>query len=471
SSTAAAGKLISTITDPQGKLVGEISSEFRLGAGEQTTIEQSAEVAEARLWSLDTPNLYRIVSTVWQDGNSVDQYETTTGIRSIRFDPEQGFYLNEQPVKIQGVCCHQDHAGVGSAFPDRLHAFRLERLKEMGCNAYRCSHNPPAPELLEAADRMGMLVMNEKRRMSSASEEMAELERIVRRDRNHPSIILWSIGNEEVFIQWSPQAARIAQTLQDLVHRLDPTRPVTLAICLWNPAASGEEDLSRTPTPAAILDVMGFNYAVRFWEAYHALHPEQPMVISEASTNFRTRGCYQTNDESCHLAWDDPRAEHRAEEQWAKVARYPYLSGIFLWTGFDYHGEPAPYNWPAISSQFGLMDLCGFPKDNYYYFKAAWKPEPLVHIFPHWNWPERVGQPVKVGCYTNCEEVELFLNGHSLGRKRVVPNYHLEWEDVIYAPGRLEARGYTGGEMITGALVETSGPASAIRLLPDRDNI
>jgi beta-galactosidase len=439
--------------------------------GEQITVEQFVTLPEARLWSLDEPNLYRVVSTIWQNGSGTEQYETTTGIRSTRFDPDLGFFLNEQPVKLQGVCCHQDHAGVGSAFPDRLHAFRLERLKQMGCNAYRCSHNPPAPELLNAADRLGILVMDEKRRMSSAAEEMAELERIIRRDRNHPSVILWSIGNEEVFIQWTPQAERIALTLQDFIHHLDPSRPVTLAICFWNPAASGEEELTRTPTPAALLDVMGFNYAPRHWEGYHETHPGQAIVISEASTNFRTRGCYQTRDETCHLAWDDPRAEHQAEEQWAKVARYPYLSGTFLWTGFDYHGEPAPFNWPAISSQFGLMDLCGFPKDNYYYFQAAWKPEPLVHIFPHWNWPEKIGEPVKVGCYTNCEEIELFLNGRSLGCKPVIPNYHLEWANVLYEPGRLEAAGYRGGQVVASARVETTGPACGIRLLPDRTRI
>jgi beta-galactosidase len=471
SPAAAVGKLTSTILDPEGKVVGEVTEDFSMAAWGKTLMTQTAPLAEARLWSLAEPNLYKVVSTIWIDGNSVDQYETTTGIRSIRFDANEGFFLNQQPVKIQGVCCHQDHAGVGSAFPDRLHSFRLEHLKQMGCNAYRCSHHPPAPELLDACDRLGMLVMDEKRRLSSAADDQAELERILRRDRNHPSVILWSLGNEEVFMQWSPQAERIAQTLQDLVHRLDSTRPVTLAICLWNPAANTEEDLSHTPTPAAILDVMGFNYAVGTWEKYHQLHPNQPIVVSEASTNFRTRSCFQTNEDTCHLAWDDPRAEHRAEEQWAKVARYPYLSGIFLWTGFDYHGEPAPFNWPAASSQFGLMDLCGFPKDNYYYYQAAWRPEPLVHIFPHWDLPDQVGQPVKVGCYTNCAEVELFLNGRSLGRKQAMRNDHLEWADVIYEPGRLEAKGYLDGKVAASACVETTGPAQSIRLLPDRSSI
>jgi beta-galactosidase len=471
STAPAAGKLVSTIVDPDGKTVAEVSTDFSLPAWGKAVLAQNAQLTEAKLWSLEAPNLYQVTSTVWVNGENVDQYTTTTGIRSIRFDPHEGFFLNQQPVKIQGVCCHQDHAGVGSAFPDRLHAFRLERLKQMGCNAYRCSHHPPAPELLEAADRMGILVMIEKRRMSSTADDLVELEQIVRRDRNHPSLILWSIGNEEVFIQWLPQAERIAQTLRDLIHRLDPTRPVTLAICLWNPAISGEEDLSRTPTPAAVLDVMGFNYAVQAWERYHELNPDQPILVSEASTNFRTRGCYQTHDESCHLAWDDPRAGHRAEEQWAKVAMYPYLAGTFLWTGFDYHGEPSPYSWPAISSQFGLMDLCGFPKDNYYYYQAAWKPEPLVHIFPHWNWPDKVGKPLKVGCYTNCAEVELFLNGRSLGRKRAEPNQHLEWPDVIYEPGLLEATGYNGAQISASARVETTGTASAIHLQPDRKNI
>jgi beta-galactosidase len=467
----AACLLAATLLDPQGRVAGEAISEVVVPESGLIEVQQMIKLDAPQLWSVEHPALYQVVSTIILDNEPVDALTTSIGIRSVRFDAVRGFLLNEQPVKLKGVCCHQDHAGVGSALPDRLHEYRIEKLKEMGCNAYRCSHNPPAPEILDACDRLGMLVMDEKRRMSSAEEDLADLESIIRRDRNHPSIVLWSIGNEEVFIHWTPQSGRIARTLVDWVHRLDPTRPVTLAISYWNPATGREEPIEHSPYPASELDVMGFNYAVDHWEEYHAWRPNQPMVISEASSNLRTRGCYQSDVARSLLSWDDPHSQNRAEEQWAKVAKYPYLSGTFIWTGFDYRGEPHPHGWPAVSSHFGLMDTCGFPKDSYYYFKAGWTEQPLVHLFPHWNWPEKAGQPVTVGCYSNCEEVELFLNGQSLGRQAMQPNSHLEWKDVVYAPGALEARGYRGGAEAASARVETTGPAFALRLKPDRDHI
>jgi len=461
----------SAALDPSGKAVAEVRSTVRLEAASEVEMLQKMEVAIPQLWSLETPNLYKLETTVLDGKKPEDEVVTPFGIRSVRFDKDRGVLLNGQPVKIKGVCCHQDHAGVGVALPDRLQEYRLERLKDFGCNAYRTSHHPPTPELLDACDRLGMLVLDETRYLSSTEQDLNELADLIRRDRNHPSVVLWSLGNEPVAIAWKPQSARITRTTKALAHKLDPTRPVTLALCFWNPDGNKEEPLDRTPFPAAELDVMGFNYAVDLWEGYHERHPGQPMIITEASSNMRTRGCYRTEDGQNWVSWQDSRTQHRAEEQWDKVARYPYLSGIFLWTGFDYRGEPSPYLWPAINSQFGVLDTCGFPKDTAYYYKAWWTDEPVLHLFPHWNWPERVGQPLTVGCYSNCEEVELFLNGKSLGRQAMQTSSHLEWKDVIYQPGVLEAKGYRDGKVAATAKVETTGASHAIRLTPDRSRI
>jgi len=464
-----AGRLVSRLLDPKGKAVGEAASEFSIEAGVDSEVAQTIAVDGPALWSVEEPHLYTVVSTVEVDGTTGDEVRTTTGIRSIRFDKDQGLLLNEKPVKMKGVCCHQDHAGVGSALPDRVQEFRIERLKEMGANALRCSHNPATPELLDAADRLGFLVMAENRLLSSAPNSLQDLESMIRHDRNHPSIVIWSIGNEEFFNQWLPSSVRVTHTLQDAAHRLDPSRKVTLAVCFWNPAINKPEPMDRLPLPCSELDVMGFNYMGEYWDGYHAKYPNQPTTVSEASTPSQTRGCYETDDKRTLLGWKDSRSNwSAAEDHWQRVANNPYLSGIFLWTGFDYRGEPSPHGWPAINSHFGVLDTCGFPKDSYFYYRAAWRPEPLVHIFPHWNWPDKQGKPILVACYSNGDEVELFLNGRSLGRKAMPPLAHLEWPDVVYEPGVLEAKAYRGGKVVATARVETTGAPHAVRLAPHR---
>jgi beta-galactosidase len=467
-----AGRLVTRLLDPRGQPAGEVTSDVSLEAGIDAEVSQTIVVDAPALWSVEEPNLYTVVSGVEVEGRVVDEYRTTTGLRRLRFDKNGGFFLNEKPVKLKGVCCHQDHAGVGAALPDHLQEFRLRRLKEMGCNAYRCSHNPATPELLDAADRLGILVMAENRLLSSADHSRQDLEAMIRRDRNHPCIVLWSLGNEEFFTQWLASSVRVTRTLRDAVHRWDPTRPVTLAVCFWNPATNKSEPLERHPVPAPELDVMGFNYFGEVWDAYHAKYADQPATVSEASTPNQTRGCYETDDARGQLGWLDPRSNWTtAEDHWQRVATQPYLSGIFLWTGFDYRGEPSPHGWPAISSHFGIMDTCGFPKDSYYYYRAMWRDEPLVHVLPHWNWPDKVGQPIRVACYTNCQEVELFVNGVSQGRKAVAFATHAEWPDVIYAPGVVEAKGYREGKVVATARVETTGPAHGVRLTADRTRI
>jgi beta-galactosidase len=408
------------------------------------------------LWSPDKPNLYHLTTFVHSGGVEVDRYQTTFGIRTIRFDPNDGFFLNGQRLEVKGTCNHQDHAGVGSALPDRIQYYRIERLKEMGSNAYRTSHNPPTPELLDACDRLGMLVMDETRMMSSNGEGLSELERLIRRDRNHPSVILWSLGNEEPE-QGTERGARIVTSMKRLVRELDPTRPVTAAM-----------NFSDWSGAAPLMDVRGFNYNEKGIDAYHKQLPKQPMIGSETGSTVSTRGVYANDKEKGYVSAYDLNAPHwaaTAETWWSIYAERPFLAGGFVWTGFDYRGEPTPYGWPCINSHFGIIDTCGFAKDNFYYYQAWWGSKPVLHLFPHWNWKE--GEEIAVWCHTNLERVELFLNGRSLGARNVVKNQHLEWK-VKYEPGVIEARGYQGGQQVLTAKRETTGAPARIVLRPDR---
>lgn len=454
----------SKIVGPDGKEVATLSTnEMAIGAWSTPTIHHGIKFARPKLWSLEEPNLYTLRTRVLEDGKVRDQYDTLFGIRSIRFDARKGFFLNGKHVVIKGTCNHQDHAGVGSALPDRLQYFRIERLKEMGANAYRTSHNPPTPELLEACDRLGMLVMDENRLLDSSPEILGQLSRLIRRDRNHPSVILWSIGNEEPE-QNSERGRRIAETMMRAVRELDPTRPITYA------ANNG----TTSEGVNSVVDVRGVNYiAIGEPDAYHQAHPDQPMVGSEEASTLSTRGEYANDATKGFMrAYDTekPGWGSTAERWWTYFAERPYLAGAFVWTGFDYRGEPTPYGWPCISSHFGIMDTCGFPKDNFYYYQSVWTEEPVLHLLPHWNWEGKEGQPIDVWCYSNLDQVEIFLNGKSLGRKEMPKNGHLEWS-VAYAPGQLEARGYRAGDLVKTERVETTGDPARIILSPDRSQI
>jgi len=426
-------------------------------------VSQTMRIENPSLWSLENPHLYRLVTTLAGVDATADSYETSFGIRTIHFDPDKGLFLNGAHVEVKGTCNHQDHAGVGSALPDRLQYFRIARLKEMGCNAYRTSHNPPTPALLDACDRLGMLVMDETRMFSSSREGLSQIERMVRRDRNHPSVFLWSLGNEEP-LQGTPTGAHIAASMKRLVRSLDASRPVTLAMNgRWGTGAS------------AVLDVQGFNY---FHEGsvdkFHADFPAQRCIGSEEASALCTRGIYAKDSERGYVsAYDLNTPGHyasTAEEWWKFYSARPFLAGAFLWTGFDYRGEPAPYDWPCISSHFGVIDTCGFPKDTFFYYQAWWSGKTVLHLFPHWNWPGKEGQPVSVWVHGNCEEVELLLNGKSLGRNPMPRNSHLEWK-VNYAPGTLLARGFTDGKLIAESKQETTGAPATINLTPDRQTI
>ena len=463
SALAATGTLTSTILDANSNAVTATTSAINLAAGQGLTVTQILAVANARLWSLQSPYLYKMVSTVSNATALVDVYETPFGVRTVSFDPDQGVILNGQRVEIKGMCNHQDHAGVGSALPDRLQYFRIEKLKEMGVNAYRTSHNPPTPELLDACDRLGMLVLDETRRLGYDPESLGQLERMIRRDRNHPSVFAWSLGNEEN-TQGSSTGAQIMQSMQNLAHQLDATRQCTVAMNGgWGSGFS------------TVIDVQGFNYNNGGLDGFHSAYPTKSSIGTEVASTVTTRGIY-TNDtvNGYVMAYDIQNAGvgwgATAESWWSTYSARPWVAGGFVWTGFDYRGEPTPYNWPCINSHFGIMDMCGFPKDLFYYYQANWTFKNILHLFPHWNWAGKEGQPINVWTFGNCEMVELFLNGVSQGRRSLDVLSHAEW-NVPYAAGTLQAVGYRHGQAVVTNIVETTGTPAGIRLIPDRNII
>ena len=424
------------------------------------SISETYTVSAPRLWSLEAPNLYGLMTLVQDDkDNLLDSVTTTFGFRDIKFDAQTGFFLNGKSVKLKGTCNHQDHAGVGAAIPDALQGWRLQQLKDMGCNAYRASHNPPTPELLDLCDEMGILVIDETRLMTSSPEGLAQLETLIRRDRNHPSVILWSIGNEEPQ-QGTERGAHIARTMKRLCNDLDPTRLITAAM-----------DNGYGEGITEVIDVMGFNYRDHLIDDFHAKYPNMPIIGSETASTVSTRGEY-IKDDAAHIvpAYDTtaPWWATTAEGWWPHFDAKPYIAGGFIWTGFDYRGEPTPYSeWPSISSQFGALDTCGFPKDNYYYYRAWWRPEPLLHLVPHWNWEGKEGKDISVWAHSNADEVELFVNGKSAGRKTVTKDLHVEWT-VPYQPGKIEAFAYKAGKVILKDKRETAGAAAKVVLTTDR---
>jgi len=467
---AATFRLEQTILGPDGtSLATKTLSGLKVAAGGRGEFALTLPVASPRLWSLETPVLHRLVTVVRSEqGTVIDRYETPFGIRTIRWDAKEGFFLNGKHVVLKGTNNHQDHAGVGVAVPDALWDFRIRKLKELGSNAYRCSHHPPAPELLEACDRLGMLVIDENRLIGTTAYHDDHLQRMILRDRNHPSIILWSIGNEEWGVEGADAGTRITAAMQASVKRLDPTRPVTIAI---SGGWGGGNSLA--------IEAAGMNYMDNLGKAHfttdqwHAKRPDQIMLGTEECAFTQTRGIYADDPESCHLRaydWDPSDWGSSVEQAWSHYAPRRFLAGMFVWTGFDYRGEPTPFGWPAISSQFGILDTCGFPKDAAYYFRAWWRDEPLLHLFPHWNWPGKEGQEIDVWAHSNCEEVELFLNGRSLGRKAMTKYSHLAWS-VPYTPGTLLAHGYRDGKRILTTQVETTGAPAKLVLTPDRTAI
>ncbi|MCW3061812.1 MAG: Beta-galactosidase/beta-glucuronidase [Capsulimonas sp.] len=457
---AAKATLVSTLLDEAGRVVAKSSDPISA-----SSVTQRLTVSHPRLWSPDTPTLYKVHSDVVLGGKVVDAVDTSFGVRTIRFDANHGFFLNGLPLKIKGTCNHQDFAGVGNAVPDRLEYWRVKKLKAMGGNAWRMSHNSPNPELLDACDKLGMLVMDENRHLGdvettkagsgTTANDFTNLDSMILRDRNHPSVVLWSLCNEE-WIQGTDDGAKLFSRLKRETLRLDTTRPI---MCGMNGGfGAGISHVS---------DIQGFNYNSEEYDKFHAAHPEQPCIASESASTNTTRGVYSVEREKGYASAYDSNVGisiATAEDAWRPVAEREYMAGAFVWTGFDYKGEPQPFGWPAINSNFGIMDLCGFPKDNYYYYQSVWGNRPMAHLLPHWTWPGKEGQPIDVWAFSTGSRVELFLNGKSLGVKDKPFVGHVSWS-VPYAPGTLMVKAYDkAGKLIATDTEVTSGAPSALRL-------
>jgi len=452
----ASGSLTSTIFDANSNAVATVTSALSVPAGQDLVVTQTMTMT-ANLWSLQTPYLYKMVSTVSNQDAVADIYTKPFGVRTVSIDSTNGVFINGQHVEIQGMCNHQDHAGVGSALPDRLQYYRVERLKEMGVNGCRTSHNEPTEEFLDACDQLGMLVLDENRRMGTNAEPLGELSRQIRRDRNHPSVFMWSLANEEFGLQGTTVGAAIMTVMQNLVHSLDSTRLCTAAI---NGAYGSAGFIT-------MLDVKGFNYNYGTLDTYHAANPGSNIIGTETSSGSATRGIYANDSVNCYLS---AYVDENAGMWWPYYDARPWASGGFCWTGFDYRGEPSPYAWPAINSQFGIMDTCGFPKDYYYYYQANWTFKPVLHLFPHWNWGT-TGQPINLWANGNCQTVELIVNGVSQGRQALNVQGQVEWNNVPYAAGIIQAIGYNQGVAVIKDTIVTAGAPAVLALWPDRSAI
>jgi beta-galactosidase len=439
SSSARSVRVVSTVLDPSGRTIASATSDPNsIANSSEQTYEQKLTVRNPQLWSLEERNLYKLVTELRADGTTVDRCETSFGIRTITIDPQQGIFLNGKHVKIKGTCNHQDHAGIGAAVPDAVQYYRIRKLQEMGCNSLRTSHNPPTAELLDACDRLGMLVFDETRMMSSNPEGLNQFADLVRRDRNRPSVFMWSMGNEERVAN-GERGVLILSAMKALAEKLDGTRPVSIAPT----GAIGAGGL-------AVCDVIGYNYMDPGALAYHQAHPDRPVIGTETVSAVGTRGIYITDAGKGYVSSYDPyttTGRASAEGWWRFCDAQPWLAGGFVWTGFDYRGEPSPYQWPNISSQYGIIDTCGFPKDTFYYYRSWWTDQPVLHLFPHWNWPDYEGKEIAVWVHTNLDRVELFLNGRSLGAQEVKKNQHLAW-NVTFAAGAIEARGYKADKLV-----------------------
>ncbi|HWD88085.1 MAG TPA: beta-galactosidase GalB [Mucilaginibacter sp.] len=463
------------------------------------TLKQQVTIDEPILWSTKKPYLYKVVTRVYFPGKEgsrtlEDEYTTPIGIRYFEFDADKGFSLNGKHLKILGVCDHHDLGSLGAALNDRALQRQLEMLKAMGCNGIRTSHNPPAPELLDLADRMGFLVMDEAFDCWQKGKvkydyhlyfdewHKRDLEDQVLRDRNHPSVIIWSIGNE-IPQQDDPKSLTLAPELASIVHSLDRTRPIT--------TANDRPDTSNKIIKSGALDLIGYNYHEFNYAAFHDRYPGKKFIATETTSGLETRGHYDMPSDSIRIwpnRWDKPFTDGNPdntcsaydnvrpqwgsthEATWKVMKKYDFLSGMFIWTGWDYIGEPTPYKWPSRSSYFGIIDLAGFPKDIYYMYQSEWTDKTVLHILPHWNW--KPGQTIDVWAfYNHADEVELFLNGKSMGtRKKEGDDLHVMWR-IKYEPGTLKAVSRKDGKVVKTEEIHTAGPPAKIELVADRKTI
>lgn len=481
--------MVNEIVDSEGKTVA-VSRRKVTVPGDVST---SLKVRDPRLWSPASPALYSVVTRLCKGDETIDSVTTVTGIRTLKFDSEKGFSLNGEPMRIKGVCLHHDLGPLGAAVNRTATRRQLEIMKEMGCNAIRTAHNPPSVEMLELCDSLGFMVQLEafdEWRMpkcingySSHFDKWAErdLTDIICRDRNHPSVIMWSIGNE-IREQGSPEGGETARFLAEIVHRVDPTRPVT--------AAFNHHDGAIANGLADAVDLVGFNYKPNDYASRHEAHPEYVLYGSETSSAVSSRGCYHFPVYDNWTPWHNDYQTSSYDMEYVPWGSAPdtefqrqeendFLLGEFVWTGFDYLGEPAPYGEgaPSRSSYFGIVDLAGLKKDRFYLYKSHWGNEPVLHVMPHWNWPDRLGQQVPVQCYTTWPEVELLVNGVSHGKRRKNPDdkflrYRMRWDDVTYQPGEIKVIAYDeNGKIADEKVVRTAGEPARIELIPERDAV
>lgn len=518
-------KVVNTLYDANGKKVAVSGKSQREDlAGKTTQFKSSIKLKDARLWSVDNPYLYKVETAVYNGKELVDSYTTVTGVRTFNFDPDKGFSLNGQPMKLNGVCMHHDLGCLGTAVNDDAIYRQLVSLKNMGCNAIRTSHNPPAPELLSMCDSMGLIVMDEafdmwhkkktKYDYSMYFDEWFErdLTDFIKRDRNHPSILVWSTGNE-VLEQWSSSGGEdlsieeanlilnfgqdastlsntdekstntmLAERLAEIVRKLDPTRPVT--------AGCNEPNPNNHLFKGTGVDIIGYNYHNQNVADVPKNFPGRPFLFTESNSSLHTRGFYvmpsdsivkapkewwlpYTDPSFMCSAYDNSRASwgNHHEETWDLIKHNDFVCGQFIWTGWDYIGEPTPYGFPARSSYFGIVDLAGFPKDMYYFYQSEWTDKDVLHLFPHWNWMD--GQMVDLWCYYNhADEVELFINGKSQGvrRKENDHQYHVVWR-VAFEPGEVKVVARKDGKSVREQAIKTAGPPHHIRLTSDRSEL
>lgn len=487
--------LISTkLYDAAGKQVaaaGEATSAAQ-NKNESLMVANTLTVKNPVLWSVENPYLYKAVTQLIEGKKVVDEYTTTVGIRYFNFDADKGFSLNGKPMKILGVCNHHDLGSLGAAINNRALERQLQMLKAMGCNGIRTSHNPPAPELLDLCDKMGFIVMDEAfdcwewkkatydYHLYFKEWHKRDLEDQIKRDRNHPSIMIWSIGNE-IPQQADTSALRIAPELAAIVHSLDKTRPLT--------TANDRPDSTNKIIKSGAIDLVGYNYHQFDYAKFHDRYPGKKFIATETTSGLETRGYYEMPSDSIRVwptsydkpflregnnvsAYDNTRPPWGSthEMTWKVMKKYDFLSGMFIWTGFDYLGEPTPYSWPSRSSYFGIIDLAGFPKDVYYMYQSEWTNKNVLHIFPHWNW--QPGKMIDIWAYyNNADEVELYLNGKSLGiQKKTGDDLHVMWR-VKYEPGTLKAISRKNGKTVLTREIHTAGAPAKIELTADRSQI
>jgi len=484
-------KLVTEFYNPQGVKVGTVST-LKKGM-DNLPLGQSLKIKDPQLWSIEAPVRYRAVSRLYSGNEMLDEYSTVFGIRSLQFDKDKGFFLNGKHVKLQGVCMHHDLGPIGSAVNYRATERQMEILKEMGCNSVRTSHNPPSPELLQICDSIGLVVMVEafdewkngknKNGYANYFDQWAEkdLSAMIRRDRNHPSVIMWSIGNE-IREQGMATGKETAQFLADICHKLDPTRPVTAGFN--NHVAAIKNGLTDA------VDLVGFNYKPHDYKRKHTEYPNYVLFGSETASTVSSRGEYKFPVVENKGAWYPDYQVTSYDLEYPGWASTPdtefemqddceFILGEYVWTGFDYLGEPTPYNegTPAKSSYFGIVDLAGMKKDRFYLYQSKWSSTPMLHLLPHWNWEDRLGQNVPVYCYTNYPKAELFVNGVSAGirekdKSNKYTRYRLMWKDVIYQPGEIKVVAYDeNNKAVAEQIIKTAGEPYSVKLSADREKI